>query len=159
LRSIRNPAATSAWCHGDFRHRDPIDACDHEPSRAIGLDPHRKRIQCAGERIRVRVAKTHQSAAAALDVEQRASVCQHHVRAKGPGGRAPRGGLGPGQGSPVRLCRIGRPEDEHVVVCPRFTHVAQALDGCGERELGSAEPLDKVAPSAHAEHLQVRELG
>ena len=63
----------------------------------------------------------------------------------------------PRQHAAVRLRRVGRGEDERLVVLDP-TELAQALDRAGERELRAAEPLHEVAASARADGLERLEL-
>ena len=78
------------------------------------------------------------------------------MRARNSGG-ARTGAPGPRQRGAVGLSRIGRREHERVVV-GAGPELAQALDSAGERELGSAEAFDEVAPATGADRLEGAQL-
>ena len=104
----------------------------------------------------VGIAERHQRAAAPLDVERGVAAEQDDVRAGDPGrarARSPR----PRQRRAVRLRRVGRGEDERVVL-GSTPQLAQPLDGAGQRELRTAETLDEVAAPAGADRLEGAQL-
>ena len=106
----------------------------------------------------VGIAERKQRAASALDEERRLTAEQDDVGA-GDARRAAGRSLRPGKHTSVGLGRIGGGQYERVGSRrPARTQLAQALDRAGERELGSAEPLDEVAAAAESQHLERLQL-
>ena len=95
--------------------------------------------------------------AAALDVEQRLAVAEHHVGAGGPGGAALALELRPGERR-RRTDSRGRSRPGPGAAPSVSGQAAQPLDRARERELRPAESLDEVAAPRRSEQLEVLEL-
>src|SRR4051794_20907622 len=137
-------------------NRLAVHTLDCELLDLAGLSGGSQLRERLGELLALEGLKPQDSLAATLDVEQRLSVAEHHVRTRGAGRTALPLELGPGERRAVGVRGVGGGQDLQLGLGLR--QAPQALDGAGQRELGPAEALHEVAAPSRAEQLQVLQL-
>src|SRR5215210_220663 len=142
--------------HAGADHRFSVEPLDRELLDLAGLRSLGERAEVLDQFAVADLLQPQDALAAALDVEQRLTVPEHHVGPRGASRPSLALELRPGEGGAVGVGRVRGGEDLDRALGARER--PEALDRAGQGELSPSEALDEVAAPCRAEQLEVLEL-